>query len=79
MRGSEEWDALVARANAAFDALTPEQQAEHRRQQRESWARSMAPCEHGIADWEDCPDCRTNANQKDAEGRIIAETLQRGE
>src|SRR5690606_22432732 len=26
--------------------------------QRESWARGMAPCEHGVADWEECAECR---------------------
>jgi hypothetical protein len=25
--------------------------------QRQSWIRGMAPCEHGDADWETCPDC----------------------
>lgn len=29
--------ALVARAQAAFEALTPEQQAAHRAEQRRSW------------------------------------------
>lgn len=39
--------------------LTPEEvQA-----QRESWARGMAPCEHGVFDFEDCPLCRTKAQQ----------------
>lgn len=64
MRTNEQWADLVEKANAAFDALTPEQQAEHRRQQRESWARSMAPCEHGVSDWEDCPECRAPAEQE---------------
>lgn len=26
--------------------------------QRESWIRSMEPCEHGDPDWETCPQCR---------------------
>jgi hypothetical protein len=26
--------------------------------QRESWGRGMAPCEHGVADFEDCCQCR---------------------
>jgi hypothetical protein len=26
--------------------------------QRESWIRGMAPCEHGVLDWETCADCR---------------------
>lgn len=34
-----ELQALLAKAQARFDALTPEQQAEERRRQRESWIR----------------------------------------
>jgi len=26
--------------------------------QRESWVRGMAPCQHGVRDFEECPDCR---------------------
>lgn len=29
-----------------------------RRAQRESWIRGMAPCEHGMADLEECIECR---------------------
>lgn len=25
--------------------------------QRQSFARAMAPCEHGVLDWEECPQC----------------------
>lgn len=32
-------------------------------EQRQSWARSMAPCEHGRRDWEQCPDCRRGAER----------------
>jgi len=53
-----ELERLFAEAEARFAALTPEQQAAHRQAQAESWARGMAPCEHGVADWETCPDCR---------------------
>lgn len=28
------------------------------REQAESFARGMSPCEHGIADFEDCQKCR---------------------
>jgi len=42
--------------------LPPEQRAQIERDemqaQRESWARAMAPCEHGDPDWETCPKCR---------------------
>lgn len=56
-----ELERLVAQAEARFQALTPEQQAEHRRMQAESFARAFAPCEHGISDWEECADCRNEA------------------
>jgi hypothetical protein len=39
---------------AAQHVMTPEElQA-----QRESFARGMGPCEHGVYDFETCPDCR---------------------
>lgn len=37
--GTESFYEKIARANAWFDSLTPEQQAEHREEQRQSWAR----------------------------------------
>ena len=45
-------------AQARFDALRPEQQRAHREAQAASYARSLAPCEHGVADFEQCPECR---------------------
>lgn len=48
---------LIRRAAAAYDAMSPEQKAAHDEAQRQSWIRSMAPCEHGVRDWETCPDC----------------------
>lgn len=43
-------------------AMPPEERAELERReqeaQRESWIRAMAPCEHGVLDFEDCADCR---------------------
>jgi hypothetical protein len=35
----DELKKLVAEAQARFDAMTPEQQAEHREAQRQSWVR----------------------------------------
>lgn len=35
----DEFKKLVAEASARFDALTPEQQEEHREAQRRSWVR----------------------------------------
>jgi hypothetical protein len=45
-------DELIARANAAFDALTPEQQAEHRRLQRESYVRAELSWPKANYHWE---------------------------
>lgn len=41
-----ELDALLRKAVAAFDAMTPEQQAEHRRAQRKSWVVGETMLEH---------------------------------
>jgi len=51
-------DELLRVAKARFEAMTPEEKAAMIEAQRQSWLRGMAPCEHGVADWEDCPDCR---------------------
>jgi len=53
-----ELDALLKRARAAYNAMTPEQKREQAEVQRRSWVRGMAPCKHGIRDWETCPLCR---------------------
>lgn len=39
-------------------AMSPEQYEAMMEKQRQSWARGMAPCEHGVSDWETCADCR---------------------
>lgn len=43
-------------------AMPPEEraklEADELQAQRESWVRGMAPCEHGVADWEECEQCR---------------------
>lgn len=36
---------------------TPEEKAAMLEAQRQSWARAMAPCEHGVADFEECKVC----------------------
>lgn len=56
---SRNLDELIAQAQAAYEAMTPEQQAEMWRKQKESYVRGMTtPCEHGVLDFETCPDCR---------------------
>ena len=37
MKDNPDLDRLICEAQAKFDALTPEQQREHRRAQRKSW------------------------------------------
>lgn len=54
---SPELKAAVERALERYDAMTPEQKADHGRQQRESFMRGFGPCEHGNYDWETCSQC----------------------
>lgn len=54
---------LLEQALARIDAMTPEEREAMYQAQRESWARAFAPCEHGVADWEDCADCRDEAGK----------------
>lgn len=54
-------EAVVKRATEWFDSLSPEEQAAHRAGQATSFARGMGPCEHGVLDFEACPDCRAKA------------------
>jgi hypothetical protein len=48
---------LLKRTVEHYKSLTQAQKDEMWRLQKESWIRGMAPCEHGIRDWETCPDC----------------------
>ncbi len=50
-------DLMISKARAIVEAMTPEQLAALREEQRQSFARGMAPCYHGKADWEQCPAC----------------------
>jgi hypothetical protein len=54
-----ELETLLKRAVEAYDRMTPEQKATMHEAQRQSWVRGMtARCEHGVLDFEQCPDCR---------------------
>lgn len=58
----DEFKALVAQAQARYDALSPEDKMAADQRQRESWLRGMtARCEHGMVDYEQCPKCREAA------------------
>lgn len=52
---------LIEESKARVAAMTPAERAAMFEAQRQSWAMSFAPCDHGIADWETCPDCRRAA------------------
>ena len=65
MKDRDELQRAFSDAQARYDAMTPEQQQAMWEAQRQSWLRSMAPCEHGVRDWETCPDCRDSAAKED--------------
>jgi hypothetical protein len=45
-RADPELEALLKKANDWFDSLTPDQQREHRREQRRSWVRGELMLAH---------------------------------
>ena len=52
-----DYEKLVAAARAQYDTMTTEEQDEMWRRQRENFVRGMGPCEHGVRDFETCPQC----------------------
>lgn len=49
---------MLADAVDRVKAMTPEEQTAMWRDQRESWVRGMTQgCEHGVLDFEQCPQC----------------------
>ena len=67
---------LLRRAAEAYRNLSPEEKVKHDEAQRQSWLRGMAPCEHGVSDWETCPQCRAQATWKQVEAaEAEAQTL----
>lgn len=67
---NEKLKQLLADAKARTDAMSPEEREEMWRRQRESYVRSMTtPCEHGVLDWETCPDCRGATPIANADGK----------
>lgn len=49
---------LIEEARMSWRTMSSEDKEAMFQKQRESWVRGMAPCEHGVLDWETCPDCR---------------------
>lgn len=57
----------LSEARAKYDAMTPAEKVAMHEAQRQSFLRSLAPCEHGVSDWEDCEQCRDRALQAQQE------------
>ena len=71
--GSANLRELVAKAKAAYDAMTPEQKKAHDDAQRESFIRGMTtPCEHGVLDFEQCGDCMSKAPTPSSSSEAIS-------
>lgn len=54
---SDSLESLLAWAKLWEANATPEQKAEMRKAQRESFIRAFEPCPHGMVDFEECPGC----------------------
>lgn len=61
---------LLAEAVARVNAMTPAELDEMQAAQRESWRRSLTPCEHGRVDFEQCFVCRTAISRNAARARL---------
>jgi hypothetical protein len=60
---SPELSAALSRAKDWWDQASPGQRADMRKAQRESYIRGMTtPCEHGVLDFEHCPNCRGSSH-----------------
>lgn len=57
----QELNELLRLSRIKVAAMSPEEYAAMIEAQRQSFARAMAPCEHGVADFEDCAQCRAIA------------------
>ena len=55
---------LLAQTRARVAAMTPDEREAMHQAQRESFVRAMQPCEHGVADFEQCPDCRSEPKEQ---------------
>jgi hypothetical protein len=51
MARSDSINEMIAAAKARYDALTPEQKAQHDHEQRRSFVRGMCPSAHDYAEW----------------------------
>lgn len=51
MKDGPELTELIAKARAAYEAMTPEQQDHHDYEQRRSFVRGMCPSKRNYAEW----------------------------
>lgn len=51
---------LIHNSLTKLAAMTPAEREAMWQAQRESFTRAMQPCEHGVYDFETCPDCRSD-------------------
>jgi hypothetical protein len=58
----------LAEAVERVKRMTPDEREAMMAEQGKSWVRGMAPCEHGVSDWEQCPDCRARRLALSREG-----------
>lgn len=50
---------LLRQGRAKMEGMPPAEREAMMQAQRASWVRGMTtPCEHGVVDFEQCPDCR---------------------
>jgi len=61
---------LLRQSKTRVDAMSGDELEAMLAEQRKSWVRAMAPCEHGVRDWETCPDCRSAAAQSSKDGAM---------
>lgn len=60
---------MLADAVARVKAMTPAEKAAMYQAQRESWLRGMTQgCEHGVLDFEQCPQCRSKPVDGQSDG-----------
>lgn len=55
-------------AVAFVKAMSPEDYAAMIEAQSQSYARSLAPCEHGMVDFEQCSECRSTHHHANHRG-----------
>lgn len=59
---SKELDDAIAKAKAAVAKMSPQEYDAMMEEQKRSFARAFAPCEHGMLDFEQCEQCRAKSD-----------------